>query len=72
MTVKIYCSCGADVTGEVPHFDRKTRVLQWFFENDVLCDDCRAAAGPPTSIDYIDASDLHPGGAAVSRGKRPR
>jgi hypothetical protein len=70
MTVKIYCPCGADVTSDVSHYDRKTRVLQWFFDNDVLCEDCRAAAGPPTSVDYIDASDLRLGGAAVSRGRR--
>ena len=70
MTVKIFCSCGAEVTNDVSHFDRKTRVLQWFFDNDVLCEDCRAAAGPPKSVDYIDATDLRPGYSAVSRGRR--
>jgi hypothetical protein len=45
MPVKVFCACGSDVTEEVPPLDRKTRTLEWFDTQSLLCAACRRIRG---------------------------
>ena len=45
MTVRVYCVCGADVTDDIPSLDRKTRTLEWFDHQPLLCVGCRRDRG---------------------------
>jgi hypothetical protein len=41
MPVRIYCKCGAEITGDISLWDRKTRTLFWMDENTPSCAACR-------------------------------
>jgi hypothetical protein len=45
MAVKIFCSCGTDITDEIPAYDKKTRTLHWFESNGAQCASCAAESG---------------------------
>jgi hypothetical protein len=42
MSVKVFCDCGAEITHEIPAYDKKTRTLDWFERNGEQCSDCAA------------------------------
>ena len=44
MPIKILCRCGADITEEISNWDKKTRTVHWFAQNDPQCSAC--ASGP--------------------------
>ncbi len=60
MPVRIFCSCGEDITETIPSFDRKTRTVYWFEQNRQLCIACMARADGTT----VDARG-RPGAATV-------
>lgn len=41
MTVRVFCKCGADVTSDIPLWDRKTRTLFWMDQHAPSCAACR-------------------------------
>jgi hypothetical protein len=48
MAVRIFCTCGAEVTKEISVWDRKTRTVFWMDEHPPLCAACQkrhAASG---------------------------
>lgn len=53
MPVKVFCACGTDLTNEVPALDKKTRTLEWFDVQALLCSDCRRKRGP--IVEYNEA-----------------
>ncbi len=42
MPIKILCPCGADITEEISNWDKKTRTVHWFVQNDLQCHACAA------------------------------
>lgn len=40
MPIKILCPCGADITEEISNWDKKTRTVHWFAQNDPPCSAC--------------------------------
>ncbi len=40
MPIKILCPCGADITEEISNWDKKTRTVHWFAQNDPQCRAC--------------------------------
>jgi hypothetical protein len=42
MPVRIFCTCGAEVTKDISLWDRKTRTVFWMDEHPPLCPACQA------------------------------
>ena len=41
MAVRIFCTCGTEVTQEISMWDRKTRTVFWMDEHPPLCAACQ-------------------------------
>lgn len=41
MPVRIFCTCGAEVTSEITLWDRKTRTVFWMDQHAPSCAACR-------------------------------
>ena len=66
MPIKILCPCGADITEEISAWDKKTRTVHWFAQNDPQCSACASEPGAwnrrkkDSSMEPVGASHERP------------
>jgi len=60
MAVRIFCTCGTEITQEISMWDRKTRTVFWMDEHPPLCAACQKRQSVASLIKPVQDSGSRP------------